>query len=180
VGSESQGAFRIARLEERLEELQEAPVAVLSGEDVSETIRNVAEHAERAVEIAREQEDSSRRIDYLVQVSALLEAHEDTLTEVTAEDAIEPLGDSVADELADEVGEYADSKDEGELVEIVSEELDQTGDLLEGVNAILDPEIQASLQDVVEEIAERDLDDALQIVTQVQVHALTDRYLNAP
>lgn len=180
VGADSQSAFRVARLEERLDELQSAPIAALSADDVSESTRNVTEHAEQAVERARAQEDPSRRIDYLVQVSALLEAHEDTLAEVAAEESIKPLGTFVADELDFEVGEYATGKGEGELVEIVSDELSAAGSLLQGSNAILDLDVQADLQDVVHELAEKDFDDALRLVTKVRVDALTDQYLNAP
>lgn len=174
------GEYRLDRLAERLEEFKDVQPGELDQNDVSDAIANVSSHADAALESARDRADSADRIEYLVQVSGLLEASEDILAALTTDVSIEPVGDEVAEEIADQVEEYARGKDQKELAGIVSSALDDTNELLDGVTPPLSSETQADFQDIAEEIADHDFGDALQIVTQVQVDVLTSQYLNAP
>jgi|GEM_PF-5162229 len=175
-GNDAQGAYRLARLGERLDEFKDLDPGELSDEEVQVEVRNLASHADGAVEAARDEHDLGLRVGYLVRISALLEANEDVLASLSDSTDIVPVGDAISEELAGQVEAYTQGKGQEELAGIVSDRLDEAGSLIASSSAGLASESADDLHDVSEQIADQDFDDALQIVTQLQVSALAEQY----
>ncbi len=174
--NDSQIAYSIDRLEERLDELQAVPEGQITAEEVAAATENIQDYANEALAMIPES-SQKEEVSHLIQISALLNAHEDVLTETQQEgEEIESLNDEVAVELSDQVEEYAKQQSKAELAETVKREVTETTSLIVGDDDPTSIAIGEILEDAQEEIDKGNLEEALQDTIDAKVQALTQDY----
>lgn len=173
--NDSQIAYSIDRLEERLDELQAVHEGQISDEQVAIATENIQEYANEALAVIPES-NQKEEVNHLIKISALLNAHEDVLLETQQEESIENLNDEVAVELSDQVEEYAKQQSKTELAETVKREVSETTNLIGGDDDPTAVAIGEILEDAQEKIVKGNLEEALQDTIDAKVQALTQDY----
>src|SRR3990167_1457082 len=113
-------AYATNRLEERLQEVQATTAAHMTPEEVATVTENVQKHVQDIFEALPQETDKKDMVDNLIKVSALVNAHEDLLSQPSPEVSdMEDLNDAVTAELLDQVQEYALDKTQSELLQAV-------------------------------------------------------------
>jgi len=173
VGHDSRERYHTQRLEERLDEVQDAQAEGTIDQDDQETVaRNVEDHVEALVLSLAQDSEPEQKIPRLVKAKALVEAHEELLDEAdvaTSSDSIDDQIENVSDTFA---------KDKEDAVEAVADAVaDIQEDALDTASTT-SPAIKGQLEDIAEAIQDGDLGEALYLATETQANQLKDRYLS--
>lgn len=178
-GQEQKIAYATSRLEERLDEIQNAPEENITEEESTTIVQNVQEQVDAVLRALPQQTDEKEKLNHLVTVSALLRAHEDVLTETEQPQlSIEDLNEDVADQLSEQVEDYTEDQTPADLAQDVQEEIAASNDIIEEISN--NPEakdIQAQLKDAETETQKGNVEEAFEDVINAKVQALTINYI---
>lgn len=173
--AESKNEYHLERLHERLDEIH----TIREKSDVLNdyapvVVREVAEHTEEVLRFG-EMQDSKSDVDELVELSALVEAHETFYERVIPDggEAFAGVSDRVSQEIVLEVDAYvAENNSETVLMEI-SADIDEISlDQDARQSSPLESFIDARLTEVAEEITTKDLGGALLVTSDIRIELL--------
>lgn len=170
-------AYSTHRLEERLDELQDAPKGQITQEQIAIASENIQGYVNEALVVDPES-PKKEVISHFVKVSALLNAHEDVIADTKqADQAIAAITDQVEGRLDDQVEEYAEDQTPGELAQTVQQEVKETTEILNDQTEDMDTmAIARQLEEARKEVSQGDLEEALQEVIDAKVQALAQDY----
>lgn len=174
---EAQITYSTDRIKERLMEMQDISGRKLTTGETSELAENLEKHVDNVfVEVP---EDINKEgIEDLITVSALLHAHEDMLIETKNEQqVVTNLNKDITQQLSEQVEEYTESETPAELSSFITENTTETTTLISDNSQ--DPDtliIQRHLDSAKKEIADGDLDSALEEAIDAKVEALAQEY----
>lgn len=162
--------YHTARLEERLEELQDTDALTQGDAEKLETlVENVEEHAKAITQALATTTDTEEKIKYLVKAKAIVEAHEEVLeTFDSSTSDLASSSDEMAEAIEEASEEYANIEGETEISETITEILATLGTTTLATS---------TLQDIAEEIESGDLEEALFLTTELQIELLKQHYL---
>lgn len=166
---EKQIAYHTDRLEERLLELKRA--RKVSQEPASYVTFNtqVAEHADKLEEALKSETDSQRKVEALVEASALMRANEDLLEELHSEtDTFDTSEKEVRASLSEATEVYGTEEDEDVIREALLEDLLET-QVASTSDVTTVSELQDALSDIEEEVRDGDVREAFKRITEVRV-----------
>lgn len=166
---EKQVAYHTDRLEERLAELKQA--RKVSREPASYVTFNtqVAEHANK-LEVALEREaDTQKKVEALVEVSALMQANEDLLEDLNSEtDTFDASEKEVRAVLTKATDTYGAEEDENNIRETLLEDLRDTS-IASTTDEATVSELQDILTEIEDQIEEGEIREAFKRITEVRV-----------
>lgn len=174
----AKAAYSTNRLEERLREVQETRQEEIPAEEVAVVTKNIEEHVQQVLSTLPDQPETDKNVDQLVKVSALLNVQDDLLP-ASAEnvDVISELQEDVANELTEQVSDYADENQPIDLVQEVQETVMETSELIGGAASTTEnTDISEHLANVQDNVADGNLDAALQEAVSAKVQALEQEY----
>jgi len=169
---DSRELYHTQRLEERLDEMQDAQAEGVIDQDDQDTVaRNVEDHVEALVLSLAQDSEPEQKIPRLVKAKALVEAHE----EILEESDVATSSDSIDDQIEDVSDIYAKDKEEA-VIAVADAVADIQEDALD-LASTTSPAIMGQLEDIAEAIQDGDLGEALYLASETQANQLKDRYL---
>lgn len=173
--------FASARLEERLEEFKEISDKNVLSENEKKDIARANKNIEKNVDdvfTALPNTTDVESITKLVNVSALLDAHEEILHEAGAEfetSALEVLQKEVGDKLDNETEEFSNTASPQEIINYIGAALiDINEHVSRDISLTSTSSIHQRLENAKEDLSTGDYNEALNSLLEAQIEALSD------
>lgn len=170
--------YSTGRVKERLQELQKVPRTEVAQEDATAIASNLQDHAQEIINTLPEEAPSENDLERLIQLSALLSAHEDVFKEINQDpENIEVLNDDVEKNLHQQVREYTSDHSPAELSQEIQEGVSNTTELIKNDAGEADTiAIQEQLVDAKEASSNGNFGEAFQELVNAKIQALAQEY----
>ena len=171
-------SYHTARLEERLDEMQESGTAETSPEAYVLLAHRATEHAEE-VQAASASETPLEQLDTLVETAALMQANEDLLEAARAEtDEFDASEARLRADLSTAIEAYSEDATEEEAQRALSKNIAETSIALDATSTVEEISELATLLDAIEASVEADeFEDAVQSAIHLRIEAMKRGFL---
>lgn len=165
------------RLEERLSELNSSDGSKISTDEINQMHENIEGYVALALDETAQSNDQES-IDQLINVSALLHAHEDVSIENGYDDdSIIDLNTGVEKELSEQLTEYLHQHPAAQNSEIVNQEVDDIEALINDHSSPADQAAEQALTEIEQALAQGNYQEALKDAVEVKIEVLAQNYV---
>lgn len=174
--------FSTQRLQERLREFGEVRGEENAALLVRPIVQQVREHAEEALNALQTIDERNARLDDLVELSAIVEAHVEVLNEFqeNSEVGVEDAALSIAYELQVILDQYADASDPEAITATLREEINDIESLSRReMRDDVKDEVALELEEITEALTDAELVSALNVATDLEVELRKQQYIDS-